>query len=281
MPKNKLQKYQRVKELPNVILSEHGNKGDFAQYPWSAGEASDMKITLELGCGKGEHTLLFAKDNPEKFHVGVDYKSHRLCVGAEKALAAGLENVFFLRTRVENLRDFFEPHSIQNIWLTFPDPHPKTRTIKSRLTAPSFLDIYSELLEPGGMVHLKTDSELLYKYTLKCVGNWGGAIIKEQELLSLLDDIPVNDNHPDTSLPQSLGVSRFESNSVTRFENHSISGFESNSVTGFESNSIAGFKSHSISSFKSHNISSFEAAARSKGKSIKYMLFTLNPLLSH
>ena len=56
----------------------------------------------------------------------------------------------------------FVQHSIHEIWLTFPDPHPKKRTIKNRLSAVPFLDAYAHLLIPGGKVHLKTDSDLLY-----------------------------------------------------------------------------------------------------------------------
>ena len=66
----------------------------------------DMKV-LELGCGKGEHSLGFAAVNPGKLYLGIDSKSHRICVGAEKAMAQGLENVMFLQVRIERIQDFF------------------------------------------------------------------------------------------------------------------------------------------------------------------------------
>ena len=111
------------------------------------------------------------------FVWGVDCKSHRMCVGAEKAIADGLDNVHFLRARIERIMEFFVECSINEIWLTFPDPHPKNRAIKCRLSASPFLDAYARLLIPGGTVHLKTDSDLLYHYTREAVDRWGGRVV--------------------------------------------------------------------------------------------------------
>lgn len=181
MPKNKLFKYERVKHLPNVTFSVFGESPPPGSYPWNDERYQDMQKVLELGCGKGEYSLAFAAANPRKLCVGIDCKSHRMCVGAEKALARGLDNVHFLRTRIERIGDFFLKHSIHEIWLTFPDPHPKHRAVKSRLSAPYFLDAYANLLIPGGTVYLKTDSDLLYDFTRESVQRRGGREIAESD----------------------------------------------------------------------------------------------------
>jgi tRNA (guanine-N7-)-methyltransferase len=174
MPKNKLLKYERVKHLPNVTFSVFGESRSPGSYPWYDERFQGMQKILELGCGKGEYSLAFAAANPRNLCVGIDCKSHRMCVGAEKAIARGLDNVHFLRARIERIGEFFLEHSIHEIWLTFPDPHPKHRAVKSRLSAPFFLDAYANLLIPGGTVYLKTDSDLLYDYTRESVQRWGG-----------------------------------------------------------------------------------------------------------
>ena len=174
MPKTKTRKYARVKELPNVIIPDPALPPE--PLPWTSPAHADKKTVLELGCGKGEHSLGFAAAAPEKLCVGVDCKSHRLCTGGEKGLALGLDNLFFLRAQVEEIRTYFPDRSIHEIWLTFPDPHPKQRSIKHRLSSEKFLEIYSRLLVPGGQVHLKTDSSLLYTYTRESVAYWGGQI---------------------------------------------------------------------------------------------------------
>lgn len=177
MPKNKHLKFQRVKDLPNVTITGWTPCPAHEEYPWDHTRYFGMKRWLELGCGKGEHSLAFAAANPGTLCVGVDRKSHRICVGAETAIAMGLENLHFLRAHIERLESFFAKHSIDEIWLTFPDPHPKHRMSHRRLTAPSFLDVYAKLLIPGGKVNLKTDSDLLVDYTCEAVRQWGGQVV--------------------------------------------------------------------------------------------------------
>jgi tRNA (guanine-N7-)-methyltransferase len=206
MPKNKRHKYERVRQLPNVIISADGEPLSVCSYPWYADRFTGMPTVLELGCGKGEHSLAFAADNPATVYVGVDYKSHRMCVGAEQAAAQGLENLFFLRTRVEHLRSFFRPHAIAAIWLTFPDPHIKQRKAKCRLSADPFLEIYADLLVPDGNVYLKTDSNPLFQFTRQAVRRRGGRV------LMVCDDIH-GSNH---SLPGSGVVSAYEQTAVSQ-----------------------------------------------------------------
>ena len=183
MPKNKRQKYQRVKHLLNVTVIESASPVPPCVFPWLKKRYDGMKRVLELGCGKGEHSLAFAAANPETLFVGVDRKSHRLCVGAEAAIEKGLDNVLFLRARIESLESFFFKQSIDQIWLTFPDPHPKHRASNLRLSAPPFLEAYARLLIPGGIVNLKTDSNLLFDYTRKTVTRCGGHVV------TALDDL--------------------------------------------------------------------------------------------
>lgn len=188
MPKNKRQKYERVRQLPNVTINDSDSSISPGPYPWDAHRYDGMPRILELGCGKGEHSLAFAAARPGTLCVGVDRKSHRLCVGAETALARGLGNVQFLRARIESIDACFAGRSIDEIWLTFPDPHPKLRTRNLRLTAPPFLEVYAKLLVPGGRVNLKTDSDLLFDFTGEAVDRWGGRIFAAAADLHAAED---------------------------------------------------------------------------------------------
>jgi len=238
MPKNKRQKYERVKKLPNVTLSSFNKSILPLSYPWRHPRYDGMEKILELGCGKGEHTLAFASAHPRRLCVGVDCKSHRICVGAEQALARNLDNVQFLRAWIERIEEFFLEGSIHEIWLTFPDPHLKNQGIKRRLSSPPFLDAYARLLAPGGKVRLKTDNGLLWHYTRQAVEKWGGRVVAESH---------------DIHEGEEINERRETNESKETDKNHA----------------------HPNSPFARHVASAYESAARSRGLTIKYMEFML------
>lgn len=128
---------------------------------------NDNPIVLELGCGKGEYTVDLAKQNPNKNFVGIDIKGARMWRGAKTVDEEKLPNVAFLRTRVEFVASFFGANEIDEIWFTFSDPQPKKPN--KRLTSPYYLNIYKPLLKPNAAIHLKTDSRLLFNYTVEQV----------------------------------------------------------------------------------------------------------------
>ena len=140
-------------------LRDHAVKGHWNEKMFDA----PRPIVLELGCGKGEYTIDLAERNPSCNYIGVDIKGARLWKGAKYATEHALGNVAFLRTRIEFITAYFAPGEVSEIWLTFSDP--QFRSENSRLTSPLFLDRYRSFLKPGGIVHLKTDSMFLHRYT--------------------------------------------------------------------------------------------------------------------
>ena len=141
-------------------LHDHPIKGNWNKSMF----AKDQPIVLELGCGKGEYTIDLSKRVPDRNYIGVDIKGARLWRGAKTATEEKLENVAFLRTRIEFIEAFFGPGEVSEIWLTFSDPQLKSEN--SRLTSPLFLERYRKFLKPGGIIHLKTDSRFLHEYTM-------------------------------------------------------------------------------------------------------------------
>jgi len=128
-------------------------------------------IILELGCGKGEYTVGLAKKYSNINFIGVDIKGARMWKGAVDALKCNLQNVAFLRTRIELINSFFSTNEINEIWITFPDPQLKKAHIKKRLTSSRFLNFYKLFLTPGGTIHLKTDNPKLFEYTLDLIND--------------------------------------------------------------------------------------------------------------
>ena len=131
--------------------------------------ADQLPIVLELGCGKGEYTLGLARIFPNRNHIGVDIKGDRLWVGSGVALREDIQNAAFLRTQIQFLEHFFLKGEIDEIWITFPDPRPKQKDEKRRLTSPKLLGIYQNLLKVDGWLKFKTDNTGLFNYTLELI----------------------------------------------------------------------------------------------------------------
>lgn len=130
---------------------------------------NENPIVLELACGKGEYTVGLAQAFPGVNFIGVDIKGDRIARGSQAAQALNLRNAAFLRTDINFLTEFFDEEEVDSIWVTFPDPQPRPKQAKHRLTHPRFLSVYKRLLKPGGSFHLKTDSSELFAFSLEMV----------------------------------------------------------------------------------------------------------------
>jgi tRNA (guanine-N7-)-methyltransferase len=165
--KRKLERFRIIEERENVIERTKDIyddiKGKWRSYYFK----NDNPITIELACGRGEYTVGLAARFPERNFIGIDIKGERIWKGSTLALEQNLTNVAFLRTPILLIENFFSPGEINEVWTTFPDPRPRKRDIKRRLTSPRYLDIYKKLLKPGSYFRLKTDNTGLYQYSLE------------------------------------------------------------------------------------------------------------------
>lgn len=163
MGKDKLRRFALMQDFENVFQPAVG--GDFVlKGKWRSDYFKNgHPIVLELGCGKGEYSVGLAKHFPEKNFIGVDIKGARMFIGAKEALENNMLNVAFLRTKIDFIQDYFAENEVDEIWLTFSDPQPKKP--RKRLSSPLFINRYRQIMKPGGIVHMKTDSDILFEYT--------------------------------------------------------------------------------------------------------------------
>lgn len=195
MGKNKLKRFAENLTFPHLIQphltfppQDHALKGrwkeDFFQ--------NSNPIVLELGCGRGEYTVNLAERFPEKNFIGIDWKGARLWRGAKTAQENDMKNMGFLRIQIQNIASFFGPGEVDEIWITFPDPHLRESREHKRMTSPRFLDLYRKFLKPGGLINLKTDSKPLFDFTLEVIADQKLSIHKQTDHLyqsTLADEI--------------------------------------------------------------------------------------------
>jgi tRNA (guanine-N7-)-methyltransferase len=137
---------------------------------------NDHPIVLELGCGKGEYSVGLARHYPGKNFVGVDIKGARIFVGAKEAQDEDLHNVAFLRAKIDFIESYFAENEVDEIWLTFSDP--QAGKPRKRLTSEMFIKRYRHILKHGGLVHLKTDSDLLFESTEEEIKTHGYDVVE-------------------------------------------------------------------------------------------------------
>ncbi|MEO8146427.1 MAG: tRNA (guanosine(46)-N7)-methyltransferase TrmB [Bacteroidia bacterium] len=153
---------------------------------------NENPIVLELGCGRGEYTVHLAKNFPQKNFIGIDIKGARLWRGAKTINEEKILNAAFVRMRIEFIENFFSPHEIGEIWLTFPDPQIKDKREHRRLTHPAFIERYKRMMKPNGILHLKSDSAEFYEYTLQSLAQEQGKfLVKTNDLYNshIVDEI--------------------------------------------------------------------------------------------
>jgi len=176
MGKDKLKKWAENKTFPHVyepeLLPIIKQGKTYMKGEWhGAAFKNQNPLVLELGCGKGEYTVGLARLHPNINFLGVDVKGHRFHKGAKDALSEGLENVCFLRTRVEFIESFFAKDEVDEIWLTFSDPQPQDKVGVRRITSKYYAEKYRSFLKVGGCIHIKHDNPEVYEMALSEFGN--------------------------------------------------------------------------------------------------------------
>ena len=127
----------------------------------------DDKVSVEIGAGTGLFCVELAMRYPDQIFVAIDVKADRLQKGAYEAIERGLNNVYFVRARADQIDRLFDAKSLWAIWLTFSDPYPKKRAAGRRMTHPTFLAKYQELLAPDGGFYIKHDNPDFFKWSLE------------------------------------------------------------------------------------------------------------------
>src|SRR6201994_3736770 len=174
MGQKKLIRFEAIKSFPNVLQYPEGMAGQ-----WGAFYKNNHPLTLELACGKGEYTIGLAQMYPDRNFLGVDMKGNRIYIGAKRSLEGNITNAAFLRTHIDKLAVYFQPGEVSEIWLTFPDPQLRKSRATRRLTHPKFIRLYQHILSPGGKIHLKTDSPILYQFTKWVIAMYGLTLLEE------------------------------------------------------------------------------------------------------
>ena len=132
---------------------------------WRTLKPDCTALWVEVGCGKGKFTAETAQANPDVLLIAVERCREAMVVAMEKAQAMGLTNVFFIDMDVEKIEEIFASFEIDRLFINFPDPWPRKKNAKRRLTHRGFLDKYCRVVK--GEIHYKTDNAPLFQFSLE------------------------------------------------------------------------------------------------------------------
>ena len=192
MAKHKLQRFAENETFTNLFQHHHYDVRNDA-FPlkgkWNAEYFhNDNPIIVEVGCGRGEYTVSMARHFPDKNFIGMDRKGARLWRGCKDATIENLANAAFIRGQIDDIEHYFAMGEVSEIWVTFPDPQPKKA--RRRLVSPNFVERYRNVWGETGVLHLKTDSRLLYEYLLETAAE------EQWHITDNIEDVYASSNHP-------------------------------------------------------------------------------------
>ncbi|MBT4917566.1 tRNA (guanosine(46)-N7)-methyltransferase TrmB [Candidatus Peregrinibacteria bacterium] len=161
MGRHKLKKFAEVEEMKNVFSKPEHLKGKWREEVFK----NEGDVVVEMGCAHGDYARALGEKFSDKNFIGIDRKGDRLWSASKKS--SGEDNVVFCWCEGEHLEEYFADGEINEVWITFPDPHSKPCKANRRLISPRFLKVYKKVVKKDGVVHLKTDNKELFDYAVE------------------------------------------------------------------------------------------------------------------
>lgn len=124
-------------------------------------------IHIEIGCGKGQFMMGLAKYFPDINFIAIEKYDSVLVRCLEKVSQDDIPNLKLVLLDALMLKEVFDKGEVEEIYLNFSDPWPKTRHAKRRLTSYIYLDIYRNILASDGAIIQKTDNRSLFESSLE------------------------------------------------------------------------------------------------------------------
>ena len=163
----------RMRRMKNLDSRMEATSAFLIQTPedykggWRKLKEGCTALWVEVGCGKGKFTAETAAANPDVLLIAVERCREAMVIAMEKAQAMNLTNVFFIDMDVANIEAIFAGGEIDRLFINFPDPWPRKKNAKRRLTHRGFLDKYCRVVKENGEIHYKTDNAPLFEYSLE------------------------------------------------------------------------------------------------------------------
>ena len=123
-------------------------------------------IIVEIGYGGGEHLALEAARHPETGYIGCEVFTGGIGKMVQAIAAQDLRNIRLFTDDALKLLVTLPDACLDEVYLLYPDPWPKTRHHKRRFVSPTTLAELARVIRPGGLFHFASDIEDYANWTL-------------------------------------------------------------------------------------------------------------------
>lgn len=128
-------------------------------------------ISFEIGFGNGEHLIGMAKKNPNIGFIGCEPFENGVVSALDSIQKNNLSNVRIYKGDARTLLNKLLNHSIDRMYILFPDPWRKKKHHKRRLISEGFLQLAREKMKSNSCMVIATDHEDYRNDILKLLHN--------------------------------------------------------------------------------------------------------------
>lgn len=123
------------------------------------------KVSVEVGFGSGRHLLYQAKKNPDTLFIGLEIHTPSAQQVLKQIELQALDNIWVVNYDARLFLEMLPSNMCEQIFVHFPVPWDKKP--QRRVISPSFLDESMRVLQKGGRLELRTDSNNYFWYALE------------------------------------------------------------------------------------------------------------------
>jgi len=124
---------------------------------WRAVFGNDHPVVVEIGPGRGEFLVAYARTHPDQNILGIERSPARTAEIQRRLAAAELANARVLTGDAICVLALLPDGWVAAYHILFPDPWWKRRHQRRRLFTGTLVSLARRTLEPGGTIELVTD----------------------------------------------------------------------------------------------------------------------------
>jgi len=118
---------------------------------------SELPLEVEIGCADAQFLFQKAERDPNKTYIGLEIREKLVDDVNQRAKLEGKNIQAVFCNASLHLTDIFGEHTIERVFINFPDPWFKSRHHKRRMVNQELLEQLSNVVKEEGEVFFQTD----------------------------------------------------------------------------------------------------------------------------